>query len=66
MLRQSDERILLVDHSKFNQRMVSIVEPLSAIDAIISDAPPKGALLDALNEAQVRLQCGTEAETSAA
>lgn len=66
MLRQSDERILLVDHSKFNQRMVSIVEPLSAIDAIISDVPPKGALLDALNEAQVRLQCGTEAETSAA
>jgi DeoR/GlpR family transcriptional regulator of sugar metabolism len=66
MLRQSDERILLVDHSKFNQRMVSIVEPLTAIDAIVSDVPPKGPLLDALNEAHVRLHSGPEAGSVAA
>lgn len=55
MLKQSDEGYLLVDHSKFNQHMLCIVEPLSAIDALISDIPPKGALLEALDAADVCL-----------
>jgi DeoR/GlpR family transcriptional regulator of sugar metabolism len=61
MLGQSDERYLLVDHTKFDQRMLSIVEPLGAIDVLISDIAPQGALLEALTEAGVRLHNGSEA-----
>jgi DeoR/GlpR family transcriptional regulator of sugar metabolism len=66
MLRQSGERYLLVDRSKFNQRMVSIVEPLMAIDAIIADELPDGALLEALTTAGVRLYGGSVPESHAA
>jgi DeoR/GlpR family transcriptional regulator of sugar metabolism len=55
MLRQSDERYLLADRSKFGQRRLSIVQPLTGIDALISDAAPDGQLLDALTLARVRL-----------
>jgi DeoR/GlpR family transcriptional regulator of sugar metabolism len=58
MLRQSDERYLLADHSKFGQRMLSVVQPLSGIDALISDVAPEGPLLDALKQARVRLYHG--------
>ena len=63
MLRQCDERCLLVDQTKFNQRMLSIVEPLSVIDALISDVAPQGPLLEALTNAGVRLINGSEAGT---
>jgi DeoR family glycerol-3-phosphate regulon repressor len=63
MLGQSDERYLLVDHFKFNQRMLSVVEPLGAIDVLISDIPPTGTLLDALTEAGVQLLAGDDAAT---
>lgn len=60
MLNQSDERYLLVDHSKFNQHMLCIVEPLTGVDALISDIPPKGTLLEALNAAGVCLIHGAD------
>jgi hypothetical protein len=41
--------------------MLSIVEPLGAIDVLISDIAPQGALLEALTEAGVRLHNGSEA-----
>jgi DeoR/GlpR family transcriptional regulator of sugar metabolism len=66
MLRQSDERYLLVDHSKFNQRMLSIVEPLAAIDALISDIPPTGALFDALLDSGIHLIPENDADPVAA
>lgn len=55
MLAQADTRYLLVDHTKFNQRKLSLVEPLGAIDAVITDRLPESSLVAALSEAQVTL-----------
>lgn len=48
MVRQSEKSHLLIDASKFNLRLISIVEPLAAIDALITDEAPSGPLADAL------------------
>jgi DeoR/GlpR family transcriptional regulator of sugar metabolism len=55
MLRQSEKAHLLIDHSKFDLRLVSIVEPLSSIDALIADEAPTGALAQALAAEQVEI-----------
>lgn len=55
MLAQADTRYLLVDHSKFNQRKLSLVASLTAIDAVVADRRPDAMLMSALNDAGVRL-----------
>jgi DeoR/GlpR family transcriptional regulator of sugar metabolism len=61
MIAQADARYLLVDHTKFNQRKLSLVEPLGAIDAIITDCLPDTALLAALSGAEVIVYAADEA-----
>ena len=62
MLAQADTRYLLVDHSKFNQRKLSLVEPLSAIDAVVADCAPDGMLMDALRDAEVTVYAASDTE----
>ena len=66
MLAQADTRYLLVDHSKFNQRKLSLVGTLSAVDAVITDRAPDGALLAALGEADVDVHAASGEESEAA
>jgi DeoR/GlpR family transcriptional regulator of sugar metabolism len=61
MLAQADTRYLLVDHTKFNQRKLSLVEPLGAIDAVITNCLPDSTLVAALSEAEVTLYAAAEA-----
>jgi DeoR/GlpR family transcriptional regulator of sugar metabolism len=55
MLGQADAAYLLVHHTKFNQRKLSLVGTLGAIDAVIADSQPDTALMTALFEAEVAL-----------
>jgi DeoR/GlpR family transcriptional regulator of sugar metabolism len=66
MLAQADARYLLVDHSKFNQRKLSLVEPLAAVDAVVADCSPESALLAALMEAGVTVHPASGEESNAA
>lgn len=66
MLAQADARYLLVDHSKFNQRKLSLVGPLSAVDAVVTDRGPDGVLLAALAEAGVEVHAASGEESEAA
>jgi DeoR/GlpR family transcriptional regulator of sugar metabolism len=56
MIRQSGETCLLVDHSKFDVHLVSTVEPLSSLNTVITDAPPTGALAEALGSMAVQIE----------
>lgn len=55
MLEQADETFLLVDSSKFGQRRLEMVSPLGAVDALITDAEPDAALMEALAAAGTRV-----------
>jgi DeoR/GlpR family transcriptional regulator of sugar metabolism len=66
MLAQADAGYLLVDHSKFNQRKLSLVEPLAAVGAVVADCAPDAALMNALREAKVTLHAATDTESTAA
>ena len=56
MVRQSGSTCLLLDQSKFNLPLVSIVEPLSSIGMLVTDAAPDGLLKSALGTAGVSVQ----------
>jgi DeoR/GlpR family transcriptional regulator of sugar metabolism len=55
MLRQAETVYALIDHSKFDQRLLSLVVELRAIDVLICDEPPGGALAKSLKEAEVEI-----------
>jgi DeoR/GlpR family transcriptional regulator of sugar metabolism len=56
MLRQAEKVYALIDHSKFNQRLLSLVVELRAIDVFICDEQPDGALARSLKEAKVEIR----------
>ena len=66
MLAQADARYLLVDHSKFNKRKLSLVEPLASIDAVVTDCVPDSTLAAALRDAEVLLHVASDMEIAAA
>lgn len=53
MGRQAGRRIVLADHSKFDQVFPAIYAPWAAIDALVTDQPPPRALADRLARAAV-------------
>lgn len=55
MIERADEAWLLVDHSKFDARLLEVVAPLGALAGIVVDEEPSGALVAAVNRADVRL-----------
>jgi DeoR/GlpR family transcriptional regulator of sugar metabolism len=62
MLERAQSRVLLVDHSKFNQASVEVVCPLNGIDCVVTDQPPTGDLATALTRARVDLRVSGEPE----
>ncbi|HVM84953.1 MAG TPA: DeoR/GlpR family DNA-binding transcription regulator [Candidatus Binatia bacterium] len=56
MLERAQSRILLVDHSKFNQTNLDVVCPLGGIDYMVTDQAPTGELAAALQRARVEVQ----------
>jgi DeoR/GlpR family transcriptional regulator of sugar metabolism len=60
MLRQAEKVYALIDHSKFNQMLLSLVVDLGAIDVLICDQEPTGALAKALREAKVEVRIAGE------
>ncbi|MGH6945207.1 MAG: DeoR/GlpR family DNA-binding transcription regulator [Geminicoccaceae bacterium] len=62
MIERARRRILLVDHSKFDQARYEIVCALAALDDLVTDHRPPDALADALASAGVALHlAGAEA-----
>jgi DeoR/GlpR family transcriptional regulator of sugar metabolism len=51
MFRRAAERILLLDHAKFEKPNLEVVCPLADVNRLVSDAPPPPALAAALAEA---------------
>jgi DeoR/GlpR family transcriptional regulator of sugar metabolism len=56
MLERAQRKILLMIHTKFDQPKMELICPLEALDVIISDRPPEGALLAAIREVGVKLK----------
>jgi len=56
MLERAQNRILVIDHSKFNQINVELVCPLGGIDHLITDQLPPEELATALQRARVEFQ----------
>ena len=54
-MAQADQRIALVDSSKFGVDALVSYAPLSAIDAIVTDAWPRAALEEALESEEVKV-----------
>jgi DeoR/GlpR family transcriptional regulator of sugar metabolism len=55
MFAQSQQRILLADHGKFDRAGMAIICPLERLTMLISDKAPEGELALALNGAGVKL-----------
>jgi DeoR/GlpR family transcriptional regulator of sugar metabolism len=55
MLRRSEERMLLVDHAKFDKPHLEVICPLGDIHRLVSDRAPKRELADALRRANVEV-----------
>lgn len=53
MIAQSDQCFVLVDHSKFDRRLLEIAAPLSGLTGIVTDRPPAPHLAQALSRAGV-------------
>jgi len=51
MIQRAAEAIVVADHSKFDQLAVSVCSRWEAIDRLVTDKPPSGALANALREA---------------
>jgi DeoR/GlpR family transcriptional regulator of sugar metabolism len=51
MFKRAAERILLLDHGKFDRPNLEVVCPLADINRLVTDAPPPPALAAALAEA---------------
>ncbi len=60
MLEQSQERILVIDKSKFGRIVLDRICPLETFDQVVVDAPPSGDLMHALRNAGVRLHVAGE------
>jgi DeoR/GlpR family transcriptional regulator of sugar metabolism len=56
MLERAQRKILLMIHTKFDQPKLELICPLRELDVIISDRSPRGALLEAIQEAGVALK----------
>ena len=57
MLLRAEERMLLVDHSKFGMPHLEVVCPLSDIHRLVTDRPPVRELAAALRRANVEVHC---------
>ncbi|HLB80899.1 MAG TPA: DeoR/GlpR family DNA-binding transcription regulator [Dongiaceae bacterium] len=55
MIARSQRHVLLVDRSKFDQPSFQVVCPLTALDDLVVDAPPGGALAEAVAAAGIAL-----------
>jgi DeoR/GlpR family transcriptional regulator of sugar metabolism len=55
MLLRAEERVLLVDHSKFGMPHLEVICPLGDIHRLVSDRPPRHDLADALHRANVKI-----------
>lgn len=55
MIERADEAWLMVDHSKFDARMLEVIAPLNALTGIVVDREPRGALRAAIERAELRL-----------
>jgi DeoR/GlpR family transcriptional regulator of sugar metabolism len=55
MLLRAEERVLLIDHSKFAKPHLEVICPLDQIHRIVSDRPPGQELADALHHANVAI-----------
>ena len=60
LIEHSSRVIALVDHTKFDCRSMAKVCGLEDIDILISDAPPSGALADALSAANVTVSIASD------
>jgi len=56
MLERAQLRMLLLDHTKFDQSNMEVICPLTAIDRLVTDRPPTGELSAALDRARVEFQ----------
>lgn len=55
MLERADRRMLVLDHTKFDQRRLEVVAALDRFEDIVSDAGPAGRLHEAIAAAGVHL-----------
>lgn len=55
MMQQSDQSFVLVDHSKFDVRLLSVVAPLRSFHGVVIDRAPPHGLREALTEAGVAI-----------
>ena len=55
MLKRAPERILLLDHAKFDQQNLEVVCPLSDLNRLVTDAPVPPALDVALRDAGIEI-----------
>lgn len=55
MIKRSQRHVLLIDGSKFDQPMLEVVCPLTALDDVVVDRSPEGELREALDAASVRV-----------
>lgn len=55
MIERADEAWLLVDHSKFDARLLEVVAPLGALTGLVVDREPTGALRAAIERTGLRL-----------
>ena len=60
-LRRASRKVLLCDAAKFNHRSLVQVAPLDAIDMVITNAAPSGALAEALGSANVEVRVASQA-----
>ena len=51
MIERSEHRLLIVDHTKFEARLLEVVCPLDLLDEPVTDAPLPPVLGDALSAA---------------
>jgi DeoR/GlpR family transcriptional regulator of sugar metabolism len=51
MVKRAAEAIIVADHSKFEQRALTVFAQWTEIDRFVTDQQPEGALAKALREA---------------
>jgi DeoR/GlpR family transcriptional regulator of sugar metabolism len=60
MLDCAQERVVIIDHSKFGQKVMDRVCPLSVIDHIVVDRSPDGPLLQSIHDAGIHLHIAAD------
>ncbi len=55
MIERAERRMLLIDHGKFDLRLLEVVCPLGHVDEIVTDARPPAAIANGLKKAGVTL-----------